>query len=224
MPEFKAHLAAGVLSGGAVAAWGIVTHDLNLVHAGAVAVLGTTGALLPDLDSDSGKPLALLFQLISVLVPVLLYPYMRRSGGQDIPFLLCYYTAPYLFINYGVMPLAKRLTRHRGMMHSLPFASVLGEAAFLLLFPSGMITAIYGGLAVLAGSLSHLILDELSAMSLAFGFIPAVKRSTGSALKLKGMHFMSTLFIYALMIVMGVSVAAHLLPVVRPFLRKIPYL
>lgn len=224
MPEFKAHLASGVLSGGAVAAWGVVSHDLNLIHAGAVAVLGTTGSLLPDLDSDSGKPLALLFQLISILFPVLLYPYMRRSGGQDIPFLLCYYTAFYLFINYGVMPLAKKLTRHRGMMHSVPFAIISGEAAFLLLLPSGMKTAIYGGLAVLAGCLTHLILDELSAMSLAFGFIPAVKRSTGSALKLKGMHLMSTLFIYALMIVMGVSVTAHLLPVVRPFFRRIPFL
>lgn len=224
MPEFKAHLAAGVLSGGSVAAWGVVSHDLNLIHAGAVAVLGTTGGLLPDLDSDSGKPLALLFQLISVLFPVLFYPYMRRNGGQDVPFLLCYYTVFYLFINYGVMPLAKKLTRHRGMMHSLPFAIVSGEAAFLLLLPSGMKTAIYGGLAVLAGCLTHLILDELSSMSIAFGFIPAVKRSTGSALKLKGMHLMSTLFIYALMIAMGVSVTAHLLPVVRPFFHRIPFL
>lgn len=219
MPEFKAHLITGIAAGGAVAAWGVVTHTLGPVHAGAVAILGTLGGLLPDIDSDSGKPLALLFQMISVLVPVLLYPYIRPGMGQGVPYLLCYFTCSYLLINYGVMPMVKKATRHRGMMHSLPFAVVAGEAAFLLLLPSGRTTAIFGGLAVLAGSLAHLLLDELSS-----GFLPSVKGSAGRALKLRGATLSSTLFIYALLIGMGVAVSANLLPVLRPVFRSLPLL
>lgn len=200
-----------------MAAWGTLSHDLNLVHAVAVAVLGTTGGLLPDLDSDSGKPLALMFQLISILFPILLLPYawpyirlyIGPGSGKDIPFFLCYYTVSYLLINYAVLPLVKRFTRHRGMMHSLPFAIVAGEAAFLLLRPSGMTIALYGGLAVLSGCLAHLILDDL------------VSASIGGALKLKGPNLWGTLAVYAVMVAMGIEVTARLLPVVRPFLKKI---
>ncbi len=217
MPEFKTHLAAGAAVGGAAAAWGMMSHDLNLVHAVAVAVLGTTGGLLPNLDSDSGKPLSLMFQLISILLPVLLLPYawpyirlyIRPGSGKDIPFFLCYYTVSYLLIHYGIMPVVKRFTKHRGMMHSLPFAVVAGEAAFLLLRPSGMTTAIYGGLAVMSACLVHLILDDLASASL------------GNSLKMKGPHLAGTLAVYAMMVGLGIEVTVRLLPVFRPFLKKI---
>ncbi len=213
MPEFNTHLIAGALTGTAVGAWGFFHQQIGPVHAGAVAVLGTLGSLLPDLDSDSGKPLALLFQMISVLLPVLLYPYIFHGRGHDVPLLLCYYAGAYLLINYTVMPLVKRATRHRGMMHSLPFALVSGEGAFLLLLPSGQMTAVYGGLSVMAGCLIHLILDELASIT---------QRSSGGAMKLKSPHLIGTLFVYGLLVVMGVAVAARLFPTVRPFLRSLP--
>jgi membrane-bound metal-dependent hydrolase YbcI (DUF457 family) len=211
MPDFNVHFAAGALSGGAVGVWGAATGDLGMLHAGAVAVLGTTGGLLPDLDSDSGKPLALLFQLISVLLPVLLYPYARSWGGQDIPFLICYYTAAYFVINYLVMPMVKKATRHRGMMHSVPFALAAGEAAFLLLLPSGLLTAIYAGLAVLTGGLAHLVLDTF----------PSIGKASGNALKFKSQSLIGTLSVYALLIVMGIPMTERLLPLLRPALRRL---
>jgi len=213
MPEFNTHLVGGILTGTAVGAWGFFQHQIGPVHAGAVAVLGTLGGLLPDLDSDSGKPLDLLFQIISVLLPVLLYPYVFHGRGHDVPLMLCYYAGAYLLINYAVMPLVKKATRHRGMMHSLPFALVSGEGAFLLLLPSGRLTAIYGGLSVMAGCLVHLVLDQIASMG---------QRSSGGAMKLKGPHLLGTLFVYGMLVVMGVAVAARLFPAVRPFLRSLP--
>ena len=216
VPEFKTHLAAGILTGLAVGAFGFISHDLDPVHAGAVMIMGTTGGLLPDMDSDTGKPLALLFQLLSVLFPVLAYPHVKFLYGQDITFLICYYTVSYLFINYGVMPAVKKMTRHRGMMHSIPFAILAGEASFLLLLPSGITTAVYGSLAVFGSVFAHLVLDELGAMTFAFGFIPMVKQSAGSALKLKG-HIASTVVMYVFLVCMGIAVADHLLPFLKAF-------
>ena len=57
MAGFKAHMAFGMLTG---AAWAAVAIALSLVTfwiAPIVFFAGFIGAFLPDLDSDTGKPL-----------------------------------------------------------------------------------------------------------------------------------------------------------------------
>ncbi|MBU1171915.1 MAG: metal-dependent hydrolase [Proteobacteria bacterium] len=218
MPDFNIHLTAGVLTGTAMATAGFIGHDLDPIQAGAVLILGATGGLLPDIDSDSGKPLALLFQLVSVLIPILVYPHVKPGLVTDITFQLCYFPIFYLFINYLACPMVKKMTRHRGMMHSLPFAFLSAEAAYILLDSSGKFIAFYGSLSVFCGCLSHLILDELHAMSLKFGFIVVVKRSSGSALKLVGNDIFSTFVTYSLLLLFSTALVTRLFPDLIPFL------
>lgn len=216
MPDFNIHLTSGIAAGAAIATAGILGHDLDPVQAGAVLVLGTMGGLLPDIDSDTGKPLALLFQMISVLIPILIYPHVVPVHGADISFQLCYFPLLYLCINYLACPIVKKLTRHRGMMHSIPFALVAAEAAYLLMDTSGKIIAFYGCLAVFCGCLTHLVLDELHAMTLKFGFIVVVKRSSGSALKLVGSDLFSTLVIYIILLIFTMALATRIFPDFTP--------
>ncbi len=57
MAGFKAHMAFGMLTG---AVWTAVAIGLSLITywvAPVVFVAGFIGAFLPDLDSDTGKPL-----------------------------------------------------------------------------------------------------------------------------------------------------------------------
>ncbi|OQY44666.1 MAG: hypothetical protein B6240_10205, partial [Desulfobacteraceae bacterium 4572_87] len=129
---------------------------LTPLQAGAVFVVGSVGGLLPDLDSDTGKPLAFLFHLVSVLIPSLLFARAVQIGGDSPEFLVCYFAGSYLFINYVVCAIVKKVTVHRGMMHSIPFVFVCAGVAYILFKPSGTQVAAMVGLAVSLGCLVHL--------------------------------------------------------------------
>lgn len=208
MAAFKVHLASGIVTGFCVAGSASFFAGLSPLETATVFICGTTGALLPDLDSDTGKPLALLFQLISVLIPVLLYPYTKLFFETSTPFLLCYFTSFYLMINYGICQIIKKLTKHRGIMHSVPFSILCGEIAFLLLYESGLKLAFTGSIAVFSGCIVHLLLDELNSISLKFGFILVLKNSSGSAFKLFSPYLLSTLSTYLLVIIAGLIIAS----------------
>ncbi len=209
MADFKAHLSSGIVNGAAISGMSYVFHHTTPIEAGAIFILGTIGALLPDLDSDTGKPLALLTQLLSVSIPVLLYPYARFIVNTDLPFLLCYFTIFYLVINYAVCGILKKITKHRGIMHSIPFSILCAETAFLMLYPSGLSLAVFGSLSVFSGCILHLILDELKSMSIKFGFIIVLKNSSGSAFKFYSPYLISTISTYTLVIIAGTAIISR---------------
>jgi membrane-bound metal-dependent hydrolase YbcI (DUF457 family) len=195
MAEFKTHLIFAAATGAVVAWTGLSKGGLNELQAMTVVILGTFGGLLPDLDSDTGKPLAFVFQVLSVIVPASLYP-LAKKFGHDLPFLICYFVLFYIFVNYFICSIIKRFTVHRGILHSIPFALLCGELSFLLFDTNGRIFALYASVAVFAGTLCHLILDELCSLKLRFGFIPIAKRSSGTALALYSSDPLATLNVY----------------------------
>ena len=69
MAGFNTHLTSGVAAGTFFSAAGWAIGILTLTQTGAIFILAAVAALLPDLDSDTGKPLLFLSQVISVLVP-----------------------------------------------------------------------------------------------------------------------------------------------------------
>ncbi len=206
MADFKVHLMGGIAAGAGASAIGHFMAGLTILQAGAVFVVGSVGGLLPDLDSDTGKPLTFLFHLISVLIPSLLFVKAVQIGGDSPEFLICYFTASYLFINYVVCAIIKRVTVHRGMMHSIPFVFVCSGVAYILFKPSGTQVAVIAGLAVLLGCLVHLVLDEITSFKLKFGIIPVPKRSSGSAFKFKSDSLLATLFVYIILVIIGIVV------------------
>jgi len=176
---------------------------LSLTQAGAIFVVGSVGGLLPDLDSDTGKPLSFLFHLVSVLIPSMLLIEAIKICGGSPEFLICYFSISYLFINYVVCSIIKKITVHRGIMHSIPFALVCGGIGYLLFLPSGKQVAIMAGVAVFSGCFVHLVLDELSSFKLKFGFIPIPKKSSGSSLKFRSESLVATISIYLILALVG---------------------
>ena len=205
MAGFKAHLAGGIASGVGISLIGFYLRGLNLTQAGAIFVVGSVGGLLPDLDSDTGKPLSFLFHLVSVLIPSVLLIEAVQIGGDSPEFLICYFTISYLSINYVLCSIIKKITVHRGMMHSIPFAIVCGGIGYLLFLPSSEQVAIMAGVAMFSGCFVHLVLDELSSFKLKFGFIPIPKKSSGSAFKLKSESLGATLFIYLILALVALA-------------------
>jgi membrane-bound metal-dependent hydrolase YbcI (DUF457 family) len=205
MADFKTHLAGGIISGAGFSAAGLFIHALTLTQAGAVFTVGAFAGLLPDLDSDTGRPLTFLFQLLSVIIPCVFFLTAAQYGGNSLEFLICYFTLSYLFINYIVCSFIKKLTVHRGMMHSIPFAFLCGGVGYLLFSNSGGQIALIAGTAALFGCLLHLILDELNSFKFKYGFIPTLKKSSGTALKLKSSSFSTTIFMYTILILVLMS-------------------
>ncbi len=91
-------------------------------------------------------------------------------------------------------------------MHSIPFALLCAESAFLIFITSGKNMAAAAAVSVFAGCISHLVLDELHSIVWKFGRMPVIKSSIGSALKFKSNSLLATVFVYALAGLAGMQV------------------
>jgi len=60
--------------------------------------------------------------------------------------------------------------------------------------------AISAGIAIFAGGITHLILDEFHSLSWPSGLLPQSNKYTGTALKFKASSLASTLFVYGILI------------------------
>jgi hypothetical protein len=146
------------------------------------ALCGLAG-MLPDLDSDSGKPIRELFGLLATVGSLFVLHRLSQTDWQPADRILAAGCA-YLFLRFGVSWVFARLTVHRGMWHSIPAACFMTELTFLA---SAGFMGDVGGLVmaggVFVGFLSHLVLDEIYSVNLN-GVVPRLKQSSGSALKL----------------------------------------
>lgn len=200
MAGFKTHLVWGMAGGGVLAAAGYAKGHVDPKEAGAMVILTTLGGLLPDIDSDTGKPLEFLFQLLSVIIPLSLYSHLKRYLGADLPTMLIVFTLGYLAVQYFLCPLIKKLTAHRGIMHSIPFALLCGQAAYLMFSEMPQRTAFYFALSIFTGTMIHLLLDEFYSISFK-GFIPQFNRASGTALAFYATSAGATLVVYLLLFV-----------------------
>ena len=201
MAGFKTHVSVSGLLGAAVGAYGAWQWQLDWGPCCLAAVLTTLGGMLPDLDSDSGKPIRELFGLAAAVVPILLLHRLRRlefSHDQMLAILI----GVYVLIRYGLAEYFKRMTVHRGMFHSIPALGITGLIVFLLYDHDDARVRWYLAGGAMLGFLSHLVLDELYAVDLR-GFVPRLNNFAGSALKLFSPSWSANVFTYAILIVLG---------------------
>src|SRR6267142_812436 len=159
MAAFRQHvLFSSVLGLGYTAT--LKSCGLGGTHALLAGGLCGVAGMLPDLDSDSGKPVRELFGLTAAIVPLLVFERLLRSGFTPEGTILL--TAVlYLAIRFGLAWFFKHLTVHRGMFHSLPAAVIVAEITVL----AHDCAEPHGGLILAGGTflgfLSHLVLDAV---------------------------------------------------------------
>jgi membrane-bound metal-dependent hydrolase YbcI (DUF457 family) len=197
MADFRTHVAVAAVVG---VGYGYSIHKAagcHWEHGFLSATLATVGGMLPDLDSDSGRPVREIFGLAAAVVPLLAAPRLREIGLTNEGLIACLVLI-YVFIRYGLAWILGQISVHRGMFHSIPAMLCSGLIVYLGYHTENMMLRLELAGAVMIGFLSHLILDELYSVDFN-GVKLTVKRSSGSALKLFSDSVAGTTVCYTLL-------------------------
>ncbi len=145
------------------------------------STLTAVGGMLPDLDSDTGRPIREIFSLAAAVIPIVLMPRLTEQGLSSEGVLACLVLG-YLFVRYGLAWFLSQISVHRGMFHSIPAMLISGLIVYLGYHTENHHLRIELAGGVMLGFLSHLILDEIYSVDFN-GVRLIVKKSSGSALK-----------------------------------------
>lgn len=200
MAGFKTHITTSSILGIGYGAAGVVFWDMPLPTAVLAGGLCGVSGMLPDLDSDSGVPLRESLALAAAVVPMFMLSRFQHLGWSHETIVLVG-AAIYLLIRFGVGKLLKKYTVHRGMFHSIPAALIAGLLAFLICECQEIHLRFYKAGAVVAGFMSHLILDEIWSIDVRRGRF-RLKSSFGTALKLYGQNFWANASTYLKLILL----------------------
>lgn len=161
----------------------------------------SVSGMLPDLDSDSGRPLREATTLSAAVVPMLMVERFQRLQLSSERMVLAA-ALVYFIMRFVVAEVFRRYTVHRGMWHSLPAAAIAGLFAFLVMSGEDISSRMFKTSGVVLGFMSHLILDELWAIDFRGGKF-RFKKSFGTAMKLWGNNQWANYATYAKLAVIG---------------------
>jgi len=200
MAGYRTHISVSGILGVGYGAAGAYLVGFTPVQGALAGVLTWVSGMLPDLDSDTGKPLREVSSLLAAAVPLammghLLHWGQSREGAMLLAIIL------YALIRYvGTWMLAK-VSVHRGMFHSIPAMLIAAEFAYLA-YQSDSVQVkgfMAGGVAL--GFLSHLVLDEMYSVEWT-GLRVRLNKAAGSAVKVAGQAFVPNIVTYSLLMLL----------------------
>jgi len=182
MANFNTHITVAAAASGLMS---VLYLQVGLVDKSEVALLalaGTFGGILPDIDLQSSYPSRILFSLLATLMAFAAVTAMGNNFSVLELWLVA--VGSFLVIRYPVWRFFHKYTRHRGSTHTV-------IAAFLSMFITAIFvhhwleyspfTAWIVASFMLFGFLIHLLLDEIYSVDFSNR---RIKRSFGTALKL----------------------------------------
>lgn len=197
MAGFRTHVGVAATLG---VGYGFVMHKGLGCHweCGVLSsTLTAVGGMLPDLDSDTGRPIREIFSLAAAVIPIVLMPRLTEMGLSSEG-VLAALVLGYLFVRYGLSWLLNQVSVHRGMFHSVPAMMISGLVVYLGYHTDNhhLRVELAGG--VMLGFLSHLVLDEIYSVDFN-GVRLIVKKSSGSALKFFSPSLAATTVCYTIL-------------------------
>ena len=203
MANFKTHIGWGVFLAVAFLVAGIIFSFISGFEIRVWVFLAIlVSSFLPDLDYDGGIPFQILFGLAGAGLSGLSFYHLFQGGEKDPKILIIIPILIFVLVRFGVGYFFQKVTRHRGIFHSIPAAVLAGLLtvwclkAFTIDFKQELLV----GLAILIGYLGHLILDEIYSTVNLNGYSILPKKSLGSAMKLWSSSKLISLIVYFLII------------------------
>ena len=186
MAGYKAHLATGMLIGGITTISVFIVLAIDILFSPFIFLAVIIGSFLPDLDSDTGMPVKMLFASLGMVAAIwagyMLLDRVIDEPIQSIATIVGSYGAVYIILQR----IFKKFTKHRGLFHSILalLIAMLTLNYLLLIFEFSLFESRLLSISLGVGYLGHLILDEVNSVINLSGipFIP--KKSLGSALKI----------------------------------------
>ncbi len=182
MANFNTHFAVGAIASATISSTLLSMTILKPTEAVMAFAIGTFGSLMPDIDSDNSKAIGIGFTIISLLITILFV--FAEIITYSIVELIIMGGAIFYTIRFGLIGAFRKVSRHRGMFHSIPVALIWGLLttliAYNLFYINNLVSWIYG-FVMSFGYIVHLLLDEIYSVDLGNR---RVKKSAGTALKL----------------------------------------
>ncbi len=182
MANFNTHFAVGAIASATISSTLLSMTILKPTEAVMAFAIGTFGSLMPDIDSDNSKAIGVGFTIISLLITILFI--FAEIITYSIVELIIMGGAIFYTIRFGLIGAFRKVSRHRGIFHSIPVALIWGLLttliAYYFFYANSLVSWIYG-FVMSFGYIVHLILDEIYSVDLGNR---RVKKSAGTALKL----------------------------------------
>jgi membrane-bound metal-dependent hydrolase YbcI (DUF457 family) len=171
LPNFACHLAVGAVSSALAVAYGDARYDLGNACSTLAFMAGVSGALLPDLDSDSSKPLRLAGAVAGLGAAAATAGFALSPGNflsrpwQPVHVAIAAFLA-FLAFNTLMIGLLKRYTVHRGLFHSFSVPFLYAGLWAVLCTGMGRKTVFAVWVMAAGGVFVHLVLDAFQSRSL----------------------------------------------------------
>ena len=125
MAGYREHIAVSSTLGVAYGAASVVAFGFTPIQGALAGYLTAFGGMLPDLDSESGRPIRELFSLLGAVVPLLImgHAFHFLAIEQTPESTMLMFITLYNIVRYGGAWLIGKLAVHRGMFHSIPGTS-----------------------------------------------------------------------------------------------------
>lgn len=181
MANFNTHLSVATTASAMISGTLLSMEVLSPNQAVIAFVLGTLGGLLPDVDSAHSTSIKVGFNVLSLLMTIMFI--FVESSTYSLVEMFIMSGLVFLGIRYGFLELFRKISKHRGMFHSVPVALIWGTVVAILMYfffaLNSLVSWVYG-LMITVGYLVHLILDEIYSVDLRNR---RVKKSWGTAFK-----------------------------------------
>jgi membrane-bound metal-dependent hydrolase YbcI (DUF457 family) len=201
MADFKTHISVGALASGLASTAMLVAHTADSREVIFYMTMGTLGSILPDVDSDSSRPVQICFTLAATIFAFFMV--FRHGADLSVSEVFLMGVAAFLIMRYAVFNIFTQFTVHRGIMHSIPAAAFFGLLSVNIgyrFFHLTSLDAWTAGAFIAFGFLVHLLLDEIFSVNL-FGV--SLKKSFGTAMKLRDPNNLTrTLLMYLAVILL----------------------
>ncbi len=168
MADFKTHVSFGSYAG---FIFSIFTYMLewvtNIYFVVLIFFATIIGSILPDMDSDSGLPVKVIFGLYAYFTAAITIFYLNELDAS-IYFKIFLPAASFVFINTTLLKFFKKQTIHRGIFHSVPALFILFFVILLIADTTHLktIEKFVLALSVTVGYFSHLFLDEIYSINM----------------------------------------------------------
>lgn len=168
MADFKTHLSIGSLTGFSLA---IIMYLSDWVHNIYMAVIiyfaAIIGSFLPDMDSNTGHPVKIIFEFYAYMTAGLVVYYLH-DNGFGVYWRIFLPFASFFFVKIILLNIFNKYTSHRGIFHSIPAFLIVFLLVLLVAWSTDLplMEKFSISLAVSLGYLSHLVLDEIYSVKL----------------------------------------------------------